>query len=127
MSEFSEPWRLRPSGFLGDAFVADVHGDFIAGHSSDEGSISSDDARWHRIVACVNFCQGLPTQDLLACASSGDIHDTLANGNAERIVAAVNFFRDLPSGFLKEHVATTEVESNWGWTRLKLIVAKTAW
>lgn len=65
MSHSPEPWYIIHGGLIGEGCLVDKDGNFIAGHSSDEGSFNLDDPNYERIVACVNACAGIPTDELL--------------------------------------------------------------
>jgi len=62
--KYGEPWSTADSGFLNGLRVVDKDGEFVLGYSSDEGHLSADDPRWRRIIACVNFCREMPTEQL---------------------------------------------------------------
>jgi hypothetical protein len=65
MSHSPEPWNLAPNGMGDNVSCVDAQGDFVAGYSSDEGSIAPDDPNWQRIIACVNACRGFSTEYLV--------------------------------------------------------------
>ncbi len=71
-SKFGEPWKAVDSGYLNDLVIVDKDNKFILGHSSDEGFLPADDPRWNRIVACVNFCRLLSTENIERCVLEKD-------------------------------------------------------
>lgn len=74
MSHTKEPWSFSPAenglewgveaGKWGVAICADAPGD------------GTSEANARRIVACVNACAGIPTDDLERCPSGGLFHLT---------------------------------------------------
>lgn len=70
MSEFGEPWRIA-LGIDKHSIISDSGTVLHDLNSLDQPSVAK------RIVACVNFCQGLPTEDLVAMAASGPLEITV--------------------------------------------------
>lgn len=83
MSEFNEPWDEGDRYAMTDeqaiigSFIKDSCGETVAASVFDWGSPTQSPkgiARLERIVACVNFCRGIPTEEL----ESGALQEILA-------------------------------------------------
>jgi len=89
LSEFKEPWKV------------DEHGAFI--RTSDDQDVVED---WGmepenaaRIVACVNACQGIPTEDLVKAAQR---ENTVVLGNCDSLWKALEQATDIDIVGVKE-------------------------
>lgn len=66
--------RNRGSNHVADSFIA-----FIARYATNEDGQECDKANARRIVACVNFCEGEPIQNL----EDNDLNGLLKRGEAK--------------------------------------------
>jgi hypothetical protein len=85
MSDYGEPWKLKPGSYKvpledGDTcFIAARDDRWLGfGRSSDEGEIYVDEIT-KRVVACVNACQGIPTEVL----------ENMPSGSLEKLVGRI--------------------------------------
>lgn len=67
-----EPWVIGSPPPNGEQTIGDSKGLMVAVATTGHGVSSEDNAR--RIVACVNACAGIPTDDLDLCPHGGLFH-----------------------------------------------------
>jgi hypothetical protein len=84
MQHTKEPWRIDQYGDIRDSgqrqiYLSGFRTSMVSGAENDDQK-----ANTRRIVACVNACEGIPTEELESCKNTGLIRTVRAKVAAER-------------------------------------------